>query len=205
MAIYFFCLLKLFLFTYFFSTSSNDNTIDLDYATNEMLVESEKEIAAIEDLVAICVILLFTFCIYFGVYGFVQTFTAINNFCLLFFILPLFFFFIFIAPLCLLHDFGVFCFIYLRGTGPTSMLAAELMYDLVNMFAFYIRVFIQLSRILLMLIASGSLQEFIFCFSLDPRLIMVGESFFEDIYNLEFNFKSITYFFLVKFPMYLMY
>jgi hypothetical protein len=205
MVFYIFFFIKIFLFTYFFSTSSNDNTSDLDYATNDMITETEKEIAAIDDLIAICVILIFMFGIYFGVYGLVQTLTAINNFCLLYFIIPLLFFFIFLAPLCLLCDFGIFCFIYLRGTGPTASLAAELMYDLVNLFAYYIRVFIQLSRILLMLIASGSLQEFIFYFSIDPQILFFCESFFEDLYNLEFNFKSITYFFLVKFPLYVSY
>jgi hypothetical protein len=204
-AFYFFLVIKFFLYTYGFSYSNNDSTLDLDHATGAALVEIEKEIAAIDDLLAACVLLIFIFGLYFAAYGIVEVLTAVNNFCFLYFILPLLFYFIFLAPLCLLFDFGFLCFMYLRGTGPTLLLVAELMYDLVNLFAFYIRVFVQLSRILLMVVAAGSLQEFIFNFSIDQRFFLLNESFFENIYNLEFNFKSITYFLLVKFPMFLIY
>ncbi|MCB1712721.1 MAG: hypothetical protein KDH96_09685 [Candidatus Riesia sp.] len=185
--------------------SKNTSNIDLDYALTSALVESEKEISAIDDLIIIFIVLLFIFGLYFGMYGLVQTLTAVNNFCFIFFLLPLFFFFIYIAPMCLLFDFGVYCFVYLRGTGPTAMLAAELMYDLINLFAYYIRVCIQLARILLMLIAGGSLQEFIFYFGAYYRFLIFGESFLEDLYNLEFNSKAVTYFFFVKLPLYIFY
>lgn len=205
MVVYFFFIIKLLFFSYFFSMSKNTSNIDLDYALTSALVESEKEISAIDDLIIIFIVLLFIFGLYFGMYGLVQTLTAVNNFCFIFFLLPLFFFFIYIAPMCLLFDFGVYCFVYLRGTGPTAMLAAELMYDLINLFAYYIRVCIQLARILLMLIAGGSLQEFIFYFGAYYRFLIFGESFLEDLYNLEFNSKAVTYFFFVKLPLYIFY
>lgn len=72
------------------------------------------------------------------------------------------------------------------------------MYDLINGFAFYIRVLIQLARILLMVIAAGSLQEFIYYFGMPHNLFVLNESLLDDLYNLEFNKKSLTYFFFIK-------
>ena len=128
-------------------------------------------------------------------YGFTQLSLYFNNYSCVYVIMPFLFFFIYVAPVCLLFDFGIYVFVYLRGSGPTAMLAAELLYDLINLFAYFIRVFIQLSRILLMLIAAGSLQEFIFYFGLDYRLLICNDSFIDTIYNIEFNSKSLTLFF----------
>jgi hypothetical protein len=85
------------------------------------------------------------------------------------------------------------------------MLAAELLYDIINTFAYFIRVFIQLARILLMLIAAGSLQEFIFYFGVDYTILLGNESFLDIVYNIEFNFKTITLFFFTKLPLFLLY
>ena len=41
------------------------------------------------------------------------------------------------------------------------MLSAELLYDLINLFAYYIRVVIQSARLVLMLTAIGSYQELV--------------------------------------------
>ena len=202
---YVFFIIKLFFFSVFFSVSNNENTLDLDYAVTTTIVEVEKEIAAIDDLIIIIVALLFIFGIYFAMYGLVQLVYFVGNFCVIFFILPFFFYFIYAAPLCLLFDFGIYCFVYLRGTGPTSALIVELMYDLINLFAYYIRVCVQLARILLMLIAGGSLQEFIFYFGVYYKFFFYNESFFEDIYNFEFNYKTFTYFFVIKFSLYILY
>lgn len=202
---YFFILIKLFLFPFFFSASDNENVFDADYAISSMIGECEKEIAAIDDLITVFLALIFIFGIYFLMYGFIQFFYFINNFVLIFLILPLFIFFIYVAPLCLLFDFGIYCFVYIRGSGPTSALAVELMYDLINLFAYYIRVCIQLARILLMLIAGGSLQEFIFYFGIDHKILFGNESFLESLYNVDFNLKSISFFFFTKLPLFLLY
>ena len=200
-----FFFIKLFFFSNFFSISNNENLIDLDYAVTTTIVEAEKEIAAIDDLIIILVTFLFIFGLYFAMYGLIQLFYFVGNFCMIFFLVPFFFLFVYVAPLCLLFDFGVYCFVYLRGTGPTSALLVELMYDLINLFAYYIRVCIQLARILLMLIAGGTLQEFIFYFGVYFKFFFFNESFFEDLYNLEFNYKTITFFFLIKLPLYILY
>jgi hypothetical protein len=150
-------------------------------------------------------ILFFIFGIYFLFYGFAQLSSYFNNYACIFVILPLLFFFIYVAPVCLLFDFGIYVFVYLRGSGPTAMLAAELLYDIINTFAYFIRVFIQLARVLLMLIAAGSLQEFIFYFGIDYRFLIGNESFMEALSNVEFNAKSLSLFFFTKFPLYILY
>ena len=58
-----------------------------------MLCECEKEIAAIDDLIIIFLVLIFIFGIYFLINGFVQLLHFVDNFVLVFLILPFFFFF----------------------------------------------------------------------------------------------------------------
>jgi hypothetical protein len=161
-----------------------------------LTTEAEKEISNIDDLMMLFLILFFIFGIYFLFYGFAQLCMYFDNYACVFVILPLLFLFIYIAPVCLLFDFGVYVFVYLRGSGPTAMLAAELLYDIINTFAYFIRVLIQLARILLMLIAAGSLQEFIFYFGFDYRILLGNEAFLDVLYSVEFNAKSVTLFFL---------
>jgi hypothetical protein len=170
-----------------------------------LLVESEKEISGIDDLMIVMLVVFFVFGVYFLFYGVSLITTYTNNFVCIYVLFPLLFFFIYVAPACLLFDFGVYLFVYLRGSGPTAMLAAELLYDLINLFAYIIRVFIQLARMLLMLIAGGSLQEFIFYLGMDYRFLVCNESFVDVLSNVEFNTKSLTFFFFTKFPAYLIY
>lgn len=67
----------------------------------------------------------------------------------------------FVAPFLILYDFGLFFVIYLRGSGTTSLLAAEILYDMITLFSFFIRITIQMARLILMLTALGSFQEYI--------------------------------------------
>jgi hypothetical protein len=178
---------------------------DTDHTVSTLLVESEKEISGIDDLIMIFLVLFFVFGIYFLFYGLAQISIYFNNYACIYLLVPFLFFFIYVAPICLLYDFGIYVFVYLRGSGPTAMLAAELLYDIINTFAYFIRVFIQLARLLLMLIAAGSLQEFIFYFGLDYKLLICNDSFLDTVYNLEFNTKSLSLFFFTKFPLFVLY
>mgnify|MGYP001810883713 FL=1 len=197
--------LKVLFLPFFFNLYSDNSVNDTDHTVSTLITEAEKEISGIDDLIIIFLVLFFVFGIYFMFYAFAQLSIYFNNYSCIYVIIPFLFFFIYVAPVCLLFDFGIYAFVYLRGSGPTSMLAAELLYDLINLFAYFIRVFIQLSRILLMLIAAGSLQEFIFYFGLDYRMLICNESFLDTLYNLEFNAKSLTLFFFTKLPMFILY
>ena len=197
--------LKVLFLPFFFNLYVDNNSNDTDHAVSTLITEAEKEISGIDDLIIIFLVLFFVFGIYFMFYGFAQLSMYFNNYSCIYVLMPFLFFFVYVAPVCLLFDFGIYLFVYLRGSGPTSMLAAELLYDLINLFAYFIRVFIQLSRILLMLIAAGSLQEFIFYFGLDYRMLVCNDSFIDTIYNLEFNAKSLTLFFFTKLPLFILY
>ena len=197
--------LKVLFLPFFFNLYVDNNVNDTDHTVSTLLTEAEKEISGIDDLIIIFLVLFFVFGIYFLFYGFAQLSIYFNNYSCVYVIIPFLFFFIYVAPVCLLFDFGIYAFVYLRGSGPTSMLAAELLYDLINLFAYFIRVFIQLARILLMLIAAGSLQEFIFYFGLDYKMLVCNESFIDTLYNVEFNTKSLTLFFFTKLPLFILY
>jgi hypothetical protein len=197
--------LKLFFFSFLFNFYVDNNSNDTDHTVTTLLTESEKEISGIDDLIILFLVIFFVFGIYFLFYGLAQLSVYANNYTSLYLLVPFLFFFIYVAPVCLLYDFGVYLFVYLRGSGPTAMLAAELLYDLINTFAYFIRVFIQLARLLLMLIAAGSLQEFVFYFGLDYRMLICNESFIDTVYNIEFNSRSLSLFFFTKFPLFLLY
>lgn len=197
--------LKVFFFSFVFNAYSDGSNNDTDHTVSTLITESEKEIAGIDDLMIIFLVLFFVFGIYFLFYGFAQLSIYFNNYAIIYLIFPILFFFIYVAPVCVLFDFGIYLFVYLRGSGPTAMLAAELLYDIINTFAYFIRVFIQLARILLMLIAAGSLQEFIFYIGLDYRFLIMNESFIDTIYNIEFNSRSLSLFFFTKFPLFILY
>ena len=197
--------LKVLFLPFFFNLYVDNNSNDTDHAISTLITEAEKEISGIDDLIIIFLVLFFVFGIYFMFYGFAQLSVYFNNYSCVYVLMPFLFFFVYVAPVCLLFDFGIYVFVYLRGSGPTAMLAAELLYDLINLFAYFIRVFIQLSRILLMLIAAGSLQEFVFYFGLDYRMLVCNDSFIDTIYNLEFNTRSLTLFFFTKLPLFILY
>ena len=136
--------------------------LDLEQTSASLTTESEKEIASIDDILPLIIILVLTFGFYFNLAVCGNITIYCNSYVYTFVVLPLFFGFVFIVPAFLLYDFGLFAFIYLRGSGNTALLNAELLYDIINLFAYYIRVVIQSARLILMLTALGSYQELIF-------------------------------------------
>jgi len=62
---------------------------------------------------------------------------------LLFYMLPLLVFLIFGVPTFLLIDFGIYFLMFIRGCGAYTSLLAELMYDYINIGAFYVRLCVQ--------------------------------------------------------------
>ena len=126
-----------------------------------------------------------------------------NSYCYSFIVLPVFFSFVFIIPLFLLFDFGLYLFIYLRGSSNTSLLAAELLYDLINLFAYYIRVVIQSARLVLMLTAIGSYQELILLDNSNIQGLLYSDV---NIYMWNINLSKYTIFnIFFKLTVYIMY
>jgi hypothetical protein len=65
------------------------------------------------------------------------------------------------TPTSLLLDFGIFYICYLRGVAPTSNLLFELVYDIIALIAFYVRVLVQGVRLVLICYAYMSMHDFV--------------------------------------------
>ena len=134
-------------------------SIDADHFFFSIMLESEKEIGAADDCIILIIFVFFSFSWYFMLDSLFKIFISLDAKLLLWVLIPFIFVFIFIIPTFLLLDFGLYFFVYLRGSGTVSALAGELMFDCINLFGFYIRVYVQCVRIILMLTTIGSLQE----------------------------------------------
>lgn len=91
--VYMFIFFKVLLFSFFFSSQLDDKSNDLDSFTSSALVECEKEVSAIDDLIAMSSIVLFVFGLYFGITCFSQIFNFFSSLSFLDYIFPIFFFF----------------------------------------------------------------------------------------------------------------
>lgn len=181
----------------------NNKLIDSEQLSSSLLTESEKEIASINDILPLIISILLTFGLYFYINSIFNLTIYCNSYCYTFIILPIFFSFVFVIPAFLLFDFGLYAFTYLRGSGNTALLSAELLYDLINLFAYYIRVVIQTARIVLMLTALGSYQELIYNDFFNLNFLVFNDV---NLYlsNIDFSKYSIFNFFF-KFIIFIIY
>lgn len=114
--------------------------------------------------------------------------------------IPFMFTFVFITPTYLLFDFGVYFFVYLRGSGTVSSLAGELLFDCINLFGFYVRVYVQCVRIVLILTTLGSYQETLIelnnkCFFFgynDTLVYFFNNHFYTSFILFDFFFKLVA-------------
>lgn len=89
---------------------------------------------------------------------------------IIFFSFPFLYYIIFSLPTYLVYNFGVFFVTYLRGSGASSLLVMELMYDYIAFLAFYIRLIVQSVRLILMISTYISLHDLILFFDFDLKL-----------------------------------
>lgn len=202
----------IFLFIFFFihfiidvatNILTSDKNIDSENLSSTALTECEKEIASVNDILPLFISVILFFGLYFFMNSFFNLPLYFNSYCYTFIVLPLFFSFVFIIPLFLLFDFGLYLFIYLRGSSNTSLLSAELLYDLINLFAYYIRVVIQSARLVLMLTAIGSYQELVLLDNSNIQTLMYSDT---NIYIANINLSKYSIFNLFfKITVYIMY
>ena len=75
------------------------------------------------------------------------------------------------------------------------MLAAEILYDMINLFSFYVRIIIQVSRLVLMITALGSFQEYIDAIGLYPFSFLLNDTLINFLLNpFYFNYTILDYF-----------
>lgn len=188
-----------FYFSYYSSSSKEESTIDADYLSASVTVESEKEIGSIDDLLMPSIIFIYTFGWYFYLYCWTMI-SSQPEIILVFFFFPLLYYTIFNTPTFLLYDYGILYNCYLRGIAPTPTLLFELMYDYIAVISFYVRILTQGVRLALMFFTYAAMHDFVLYFNFSHKFMMGNESFWEDISNVEASVSSVTYFMLGCLP-----
>ena len=123
-----------------------------------LLHESEKEVGQVDDIFQFIILFLVT--MFSFILGSVGLFFFLNNT----FIWPLvaillISFLILTTPLNLLLDFGISFVTYVKGTGTSSVLFKEVLFDIISTFIIFIRFLIQNIRFLFIFLAIFELFE----------------------------------------------
>ena len=193
-----------FYFSFYTSSVKDESTIDADYLAATSTVEAEKELGSLDDMILGILVLAYIF----GWYFYIQCWTLLSiapEVIIVFYLFPCLYYIILSVPTYLSYDFGIFFLAYLRGVGPSPVLIAELMYDYIAFVAFYIRLFVQGVRLVLMTFTYISMHDLILFFSYDQKMMLGSESFWEDVSNLSVSAGSLSYFFLFSFPGWVLY
>ena len=198
----FFLILIIFVISFYFSFYDsfykNESLIDIDFFLSNLTTESEEEIASIDDSKNAFIFFSFIFFWYFAINSFFTFFKIPNDVYLnLFF--PYIYYFIFTIPFYLSYSFGLFLPVYLRGSGSSKILFVEVIYDYLAIFAFFIRLFVQNVRLILMSFTFYSLHELLSEISFYKFFIIFDENL-NNLNNFNFDLNnSISYSFFFKF------
>jgi hypothetical protein len=184
-------------FSYYNSSTREENTIDHDYLIANATVEAEEEISSVDDMILAVVFVSFIFFWYFYINVW-SIFSALPEFFLTLYLFPLLYYTILLIPAFLAYDFGLYFVAYLRGVGASSIIFVELFYDYLAFFAFYIRLIVQSVRIILMLFTFASFHEAVITHGIEKEWIMGNEGFFEDLSNSIRTPYGMTYFLVFK-------
>jgi hypothetical protein len=164
-----------FYFSFYSSSSKEEATIDADYLSASITVESEKEIGSIDDMLMPSIVLIYTFGWYFYIYCW-NLFCCVPEIVLVFFFFPLLYYTIGNTPTFLLHDFGILFACYLRGIAPTPTMLFELMYDYIAVISFYVRILTQGVRLALMFMTYAAMHDYVLFMDYNHRYITGNES-----------------------------
>ena len=188
-----------FYFSFYSSSSKEESTVDADYLSASITIESEKEIGSLDDMLMPSIVFIYTFGWYFYLYCW-NLFCSVPELVLVFFFFPLLYYTIGNTPTFLLYDFGILFACYLRGIAPTPTMLFELMYDYIAVIAFYVRILTQGVRLALMFAAYAGMHDFVLYMDYSHRYLTGNESIWEEISNVNASVSSITYFFLGTLP-----
>jgi hypothetical protein len=86
--------LKIFFFSFIVNLYKDEGSNDTDHTISTLLVESEKEISGIDDLMIVMLVVFFVFGVYFLFYCLALVTSYTNNFVCIYILFPLVFFFI---------------------------------------------------------------------------------------------------------------
>jgi hypothetical protein len=188
-----------FYFSFYSSSSKEESTVDADYLTASITIESEKELGSLDDILMPSVVIIYTFGWYFYLYCW-NLFSSVPELTLVFFFAPILYYTILNTPTFLLYDFGILFTCYLKGVAPSNNLLFELMFDYVSIITYYVRVITQFARLILMFSAYAGMHDYILYMDYSHRYLTGNESIWEEISNVNASVSSFTYFFLGTLP-----
>jgi len=118
-----------------------------------------------------------------------------------FYSLPFLIYLILGVPTLLILDFGGCFLVYLRGGSANQLFLAELIYDYINFGAFYVRLCLQLVRLLLMLLTFAGMSDiFLFDHSLLNSSITSLSELFLTSSSFDFSLSALFYIICDSFP-----
>lgn len=187
-----------FYFSYYTLYFSEDTAVDSDYLSSSIMVESEKELSSLEDILLTSIIIIHLF----GWFFYINSWIILGSYpelILMFYLLPFLAYLVFGMPSVLLIDFGNYFLMFIRGCGTYTSLTAELMYDYINIGAFYVRLSVQWVRLLIMYLTFVIMHDTL-AFFLFPENMFLGsmDYLWEDSSNLLVSAVSITYTFVIS-------
>ena len=184
--------------TYYNSPSVENNTIDSDYLSSSLLIESEKEIASLDDLILAALIVSYIF----GCFFYISAWNIMGSYpelMLMVYLIPFLIYLVFGMPSVLLIDFGNYFLMFIRGCGSYNLLSAELMYDYINSGAFYVRLSVQWVRLFIMFLTFIIMHDTI-SFCIIPNTLFIGfiDYIWENFSDVTVTFSTLTYFSLTS-------
>jgi len=187
-----------FYFSYYSLYFSEDTAIDSDYLSSSIMIESEKELSSLDDVLLTSVIIIHLF----GWFFYINSWIILGSYpelILMFYLLPFLAYLVFGMPSILLIDFGNYFLMFIRGCGNYTSLTAELMYDYINISAFYVRLSVQWVRLLIMYLTFAIMHDTLAFFSFPENMFLGSmDCLWEDSSNLLVSAVSITYTFVIS-------
>ena len=184
--------------------NNNEKSIDQEFFASSLSVESEEEIASIEDMLLGLFMLVLVFGVFFCTNSSYML-SILPEVTFMFYVIPLFFVIIYCIPALLIYDFGIFFLSVFRGSSNSSSLAMELLYDYIALASAYLRLVVQNVRLLLMVLVYASLHEAVLTYVAYASCNPFYESFWDWTNSFWENFNKNPYFFLIKIPSNILY
>lgn len=187
-----------FYFSYFSTSTGEEATVDADYLTSSVTVESEKEISSFDDMILGVIVLIYIFGWYFYVHCW-SLLSVMPELVLVFYLFPGLYYIIIGMPTFLIYDFGIFFLTYMGGKGSGTVLMVALMFDYISVIIFYTRILVQGVRLVLMLGTYASMHDLVLYFSFGQKMFIGSETLWDN-FNVSITLDTLSYYFLFTLP-----
>jgi len=184
--------------SFYTNAHAENNTVDSDYLSSSLLVESEKEIASLDDLILAVIIVTYVF----GCFFYISSWNIMGSYpelMLVVYLIPFLIYLVFGMPTVLLLDFSNYFLMFIRGCGAYSLFLAELMYDYINAGAFYVRLSVQWVRLFIMFLTFIVMHDTIaLCLISNSLFAGMIDYIWESFSNVAVTYGSIAYYSLTS-------